>query len=756
MTQSHNLPVLLQHVIAAAEDAGRKLAEEFALPEGPRGGGHHADVDEEIEATLRTRLLELLPARWRGEETGVREGAGGPYCWLVDPHDGTRAFLSGERGSSVSIALLHKGVPVLGVVHAPLSPDRGKDTIAWAEGLDCLLRNGAPITPALAGAKLSAGSIVFLNQSAPKWSAGNARAVAPARFVALPSIAYRLARAAASDGVAAVSLNGPCGWDYAAGHALVRGAGGVLVDERGHDVTYKVDGWSITHFCFGGGPQAVQDLVARDWHGVREGLRMKPRTVVGWPRRASEVDLDRAIGCLLGQIVGDSLGSLVEFQTPDDIAHQYPNGVRDLADGGTWKTIAGQPTDDSELALELARTLVGRKVWSSEAVAAAYGDWYTSRPFDIGTTTAQALSAAASAGSKKAEVARAAANRTSQSNGALMRCSPIGIWARDVHEASAAARADAALSHPHPVCQAASAAFVAAITTAISGGDTDAMLTAAEAAVPEPEADPVRACLAHARLGRGPGEFVHQQGRVLVAFQNAFRHLGIGTPIEDALIETVGEGGDTDTNGAICGALLGAAQGRTAIPVRWSMAVLACRTSRPERYWPDDVPLLAEALLERARHDPRSDLPRGCARKGDGTLGSIAYGGVLVDANGHVLLRRPKGDFHGYVWTFPKGRPDPGESPEQTALREVKEETGYSAVIKRKLPGSFRGRTSVAEFFLMSPRGEPAAFDKETSAIQWVSLKEAAKLIDLTTNKIVKARDWSILNEMCRILKARI
>jgi ADP-ribosylglycohydrolase len=101
---------------------------------------------------------------------------------------------------------------------------------------------------------------------------------------------------------------------------------------------------------------------------------------------------------------------------------------------------------------------------------------------------------------------------------------------------------------------------------------------------------------------------VHQQGWVLVAFQNAFRHLAIGTPIEDALIETVGEGGDTDTNGAICGALLGAAQGRTAIPVRWSMAVLACRTlaksayrPRPERYWPDDVPLLAEALLKRAR-----------------------------------------------------------------------------------------------------------------------------------------------------------
>jgi ADP-ribosyl-[dinitrogen reductase] hydrolase len=100
---------------------------------------------------------------------------------------------------------------------------------------------------------------------------------------------------------------------------------------------------------------------------------------------------------------------------------------------------------------------------------------------------------------------------------------------------------------------------------------------------------------------------VHQQGWVLIAFKNAFRHLAMGTPIEDALIGTVSEGGDTDTNAAICGAVLGAAQGRSAIPVRWCMAVLACRPlaesarqPRPARYWPDDVPLLAEALLSKA------------------------------------------------------------------------------------------------------------------------------------------------------------
>ncbi len=73
------------------------------------------------------------------------------------------------------------------------------------------------------------------------------------------------------------------------------------------------------------------------------------------PLRQAEM-LERAQGCLLGQLAGDALGSLVELQKPEQIRREYPNGVRELADGGTWNTIAGQPTDDSEMALLLART----------------------------------------------------------------------------------------------------------------------------------------------------------------------------------------------------------------------------------------------------------------------------------------------------------------------------------------------------------------------------------------------------------------
>ena len=302
------------------------------------------------------------------------------------------------------------------------------------------------------------------------------------------------------------------------------------------------------------------------------------------------------MGCLIGQVAGDSLGSLVEFAPADEIARRYPAGVRDLADGGTWDTIAGQPTDDSELAIALARTIAGRQDWSSEAVAAAYGDWYASRPFDIGGTTRQAFSVAATASSAKAKEAQRAADRGSQSNGALMRCSPIGIWARDPEEAAAVGRADASLSHPHPLCQAASAALVAAICRGIHGGDRNAMLAAAEAAITAPEAAALRAALPRARRGEGPTDLVRQQGWVMIAFQNAFSHLAAGTALEHAVIETVRQGGDTDTNAAICGALIGAAQGR-APPSRRALDLADPRlphARRNRRRSPAPSALLAE------------------------------------------------------------------------------------------------------------------------------------------------------------------
>src|SRR5579864_1142462 len=99
----------------------------------------------------------------------------------------------------------------------------------------------------------------------------------------------------------------------------------------------------------------------------------------------------RAQGCLLGQLAGDALGSLVEFQSPKEIRRKYPNRVRELADGGTWGTIAGQPTDDSEMALMLARMLVKERRYDAEQARKAYLFLFSSHPFDCGGTISDGL-----------------------------------------------------------------------------------------------------------------------------------------------------------------------------------------------------------------------------------------------------------------------------------------------------------------------------------------------------------------------------
>ena len=91
--------------------------------------------------------------------------------------------------------------------------------------------------------------------------------------------------------------------------------------------------------------------------------------------------LNRAQGRMLGQLAGDSLGSLAEFQSPAQILRQYPDGVRQLADGGDFGTIPGQPTDDSEMALMQARSLAEHERFDVDAIRKAYICWLDTNPF---------------------------------------------------------------------------------------------------------------------------------------------------------------------------------------------------------------------------------------------------------------------------------------------------------------------------------------------------------------------------------------
>jgi ADP-ribosylglycohydrolase/fructose-1,6-bisphosphatase/inositol monophosphatase family enzyme len=572
---------MLDKVVAAVEAQARHLVEEFHRPVGPRGHKGHCEVDREIEERLRESLQAILPAAFAGEETGMTSGSKPGYTWLVDPHDGTFEFMQARRGSSISVALLRGTTPILGVVCSPMSPDRGRDTIAWAEGSRAIQRNGRPVTNDLSRQSLYAGGFVWATASSALKPAGWSANVAPARYVANASIAYRMARIAAGDGVATVSLHSVNEYDIAAGMALIAAANGVVLDAEGRDIVLQGNAAARVSGVFAGAPQAARQLAKADWGRIEQEPRREPRVALGFPRKSAY--LDKAHGVLLGQVIGDSLGSRVEGKSSADIDKLFPRGVRDLADGGPYHTIAGQPTDDSEMALTLARAILRNHGFERDKVLDAYREWMQTRPIDIGETTERGL-----LGLHTTE---------SESNGSLMRVSPIGVWAAgDPARAAAAGREDSALTHPNPVCVEACAALCAAIAAGVAGASRKEM---AKVALAHCTGD------AHEAIKRNalPEDF--GSGLAIVALQNAFYRLSSSASLEDALIATVGCGGDTDTNAAIAGALLGAQYGGDAFPSRWVYPVLACRAlaeaaaprPRPMEYWPDDVLELAEALL---------------------------------------------------------------------------------------------------------------------------------------------------------------
>jgi ADP-ribosyl-[dinitrogen reductase] hydrolase len=588
-----NLSRALEVALAAARAAGAILGKDFHRPGGPRGKGEDkADADLEAEHEIRGRLQGAFPEwGYLGEETGRGAGKAGAPVWLVDPNDGTRDYLLGRRGSAVSIGLLAGGQPVLGVVFAFAYPGGEGDLFAWAEGCGPLRRNGqdagAPL-PTL----LQASDVVLVSSKGDGDPGANLRCSEPARFRSVPSIAHRLALVGAGEAAAAISLYAPGAWDYAAGHALVRAVGGVLLNESGSEVTYDDRGSSQSERAFAGSPPVARELARRPWERPGKAGARAASGLVRLRRGEAVAEvglLTRAQGCLLGQVSGDSLGGLAGARRGEPL---YSNPLRRLEDGGRGQRLAGQPSADTELALALARSILATGEYEANRAMAAYTDWLRSEPDDGGGATGAALAGRPS---------------PDQGNGSLMRASSLAVYAQALPAARAVelAQRDSGLTHPHPVCRDAVAAFVVAIHHALGADDGPepahraALSWARAAGAARPVVEALQAAPA-----TPPVCDAESPSSVLIALGNAFYELLNAPSLEEGLVATVRRGGDTDHNAALAGALLGAVHGREAIPAQWRQMILSCRphplrTSRPRPMacWPVDVLELAERLL---------------------------------------------------------------------------------------------------------------------------------------------------------------
>ncbi|HSO28428.1 MAG TPA: NUDIX hydrolase [Candidatus Sulfomarinibacteraceae bacterium] len=127
---------------------------------------------------------------------------------------------------------------------------------------------------------------------------------------------------------------------------------------------------------------------------------------------------------------------------------------------------------------------------------------------------------------------------------------------------------------------------------------------------------------------------------------------------------------------------------------------------------------------------------------------ATSAGGIVVRLDGDrpslvVGLRRRDGDRHGGTWTLPKGTPDPGETIEETAVREVEEETGLRVRIVAPLPsidysfvqGGERIHKTV-HYFLMQPvGGDLGRHDREFERVRWARFEDARSLLTFDTER---------------------
>jgi len=191
-----------------------------------------SDADIAVDKLLRARLSTLAPqAGWLSEETeDLPSARAQAQVWIVDPIDGTRAFLAGFPDWTVSVALVENGRPRLAALYAPVTAEMF--LAARGAGATC---NGKPIRVS-AGERLDGATIAGPKRYLERLAALNS-SIRPQPKV--HSLALRLARVAQGTLDAGFASSGSHDWDIAAADLLVHEAGGVVTDFTGGPLSYN-------------------------------------------------------------------------------------------------------------------------------------------------------------------------------------------------------------------------------------------------------------------------------------------------------------------------------------------------------------------------------------------------------------------------------------------------------------------------------------------------------------------------------------
>jgi myo-inositol-1(or 4)-monophosphatase len=254
---------LRDELAAIVREAGALAASTFGDAQlkhwTKHGDSPVTEADIAVDRLLRERLTRLAPdCAWLSEETeDNRARLGARRLWVVDPIDGTRAYVAGRTDWAVSIALVEDGRPVLGAIFAPV-----EDGLYLAAANEGATRDGTPlVAPATA-------SFEGARVAGPKPMIAELERTLPG-IVAEPkvhSLALRLARVASGQLDVTFASKNSHDWDLAAADLIVHESGGAFTALDGSTVRYN--SLDMRHGALiASGPARHERLIAitREW-----------------------------------------------------------------------------------------------------------------------------------------------------------------------------------------------------------------------------------------------------------------------------------------------------------------------------------------------------------------------------------------------------------------------------------------------------------------------------------------------------------
>jgi myo-inositol-1(or 4)-monophosphatase len=219
----------------AATQAGALAMRYFGTPMDVRDKSPNNPVSEAdlaIDALLKQRLLAERPDYgWLSEETADDQSRlSAKMVWVVDPIDGTRAFIKAKPHFTICIGLLDNSQPVIGVVFNPATGEMFEATLGGGARL-----NGVNISPsttnAVEGCAMLGDQAMFNHPAWPTpWPDMD--------VVSRNSIAYRMCLVAAGQYDGAIALSAKCDWDLVAAAVVVAEAGGLATTHEGEAFRY--------------------------------------------------------------------------------------------------------------------------------------------------------------------------------------------------------------------------------------------------------------------------------------------------------------------------------------------------------------------------------------------------------------------------------------------------------------------------------------------------------------------------------------